>query len=76
MDDDVHARLAATADLTGPELMALRCAANGLTGDETAEVLCKSRETVKTQLQDVRMKLAAKNTAHAVAIAVRHRLIP
>jgi DNA-binding CsgD family transcriptional regulator len=53
----------------------LRHIAMGLTGPQTANELCISNETVKTQLAITRSKLGASTTSHAVAIAVSLDLI-
>lgn len=57
------------------ELRALLCASHGLTRMMIADVLGVSPDTVKTQLQRARQRLAAKNTTHAVALAIRAGLI-
>lgn len=62
-------------DLTAAEVDVLRCAADGHTVPETALLLVKGETTVKNQLLRARLKLGAKNTPHAVAIALRKGLI-
>ena len=57
--------------LTRPELDALRAASHGLTERMAADVYGISVNTNKRRLESARLKLAAKNTAHAVAIALR-----
>lgn len=57
-------------DLSDAELAALRCAASGLSVVETAHTLYKGSETIKTQLTRARLKLGARNTTHAVALAL------
>ena len=47
----------------------------GLTSKEIAKLTHRSENTVKTHLKMASAKLAAKNTAHAVAIAMRNDLI-
>lgn len=82
-DSDWDARLlagmarfgAARHDLSPAELDALRACSHGLTAAMAGELLAKEAETVKTQLKHARLKLGAKNTAHAVAIALREGLI-
>lgn len=68
-------RLGVNVDPTAAELAVLRCAADGHTVPETALLLAKGETTVKNQLMRARLKLGAKNTAHAVAIALRRHLI-
>jgi DNA-binding CsgD family transcriptional regulator len=63
------------AELTPTELRCLRAASYGLRADETAEALGLTFDAVRMQLRHARRKLAAKNTAHALAIAMRHGLI-
>jgi len=65
-----------TCDLTPPEVMALRLASHGLTAAMIADERGVSEQTVRTQLANARVKLAAKTTTHAVAVAMRHGLIP
>lgn len=56
-------------ELSAPELSVLRAAAEGLTVPATAERIGRSVETVKSHRKNVIRSLAARNTAHAVAIA-------
>lgn len=68
-------RLSVQVDPTAAELDVLRCAADGHSVPETALLLAKGDTTVKNQLMRARLKLGAKNTTHAVAIALRKGLI-
>lgn len=61
---------------TEAELRVLMCASHGMGRQATADMLGITPETVKTHLQNARMRLAAKNTAHAVALVMRAGLIP
>ena len=61
---------------TPTQLETLRYASHGLEAAMIAEVRCLSEWTVKGQLADARRRLAAKNTTHAVAIALRLGMIP
>ena len=45
--------------------------AEGLTGDEVAERLVLSGETIKTHIRNAMTKLEARNRVHAIAIALR-----
>lgn len=63
------------SDLTGDEKDALRCIAHGMTTGMAAESLEISSRTLKLRLQSAKEKLAAKNTTHTVAIALRAGLI-
>jgi DNA-binding NarL/FixJ family response regulator len=49
--------------------------ADGLTGEEVADRLFLSTETVKTHIRNAMMKLEARNRVHAIAIALRDGLI-
>jgi DNA-binding NarL/FixJ family response regulator len=49
--------------------------AGGLTGDEVADRLFLSAETVKTHIRNAMSKLEARNRVHAIAIALRDGLI-
>ena len=61
--------------LTPREADVIGLRARGLTNAETAVLLGISEHTVKSHTREARLSLGAKNTAHAVAIALRHRLI-
>lgn len=61
--------------LTGRQLDVLGLLARGLTAERVAVLLGISEITVKKHSQDARARLGARNTAHAVAIALHHRLI-
>lgn len=61
--------------LTPPERQALTFAARGYSTKETALELGKSAETVKAQLGIARLKLGARNSTHAVVIALDSGLI-
>jgi DNA-binding CsgD family transcriptional regulator len=57
--------------LTHGETRALAYAAAGYTTPQAARLLGLGDETLKTQLKAAREKLGARNTTHAVAIAIR-----
>lgn len=61
--------------LTARELDVLRCISHGLTEEMAAEVLGIGYESVHEYMYRVRLKLAAKNQAHAIARAMRAGLI-
>jgi DNA-binding CsgD family transcriptional regulator len=71
----VQKRPKARDRLADAERAALTCASHGLDAAMTAEVLGKSVHTIKDQLRTARYILRAKNTAHAVALALRAGLI-
>jgi DNA-binding CsgD family transcriptional regulator len=62
-------------ELTKTERKVLRLLARGHTLDRTAQLLGTGRETVKSQVRVARGRLGARNTTHAVAIAVSLELI-
>lgn len=53
------------------ETRALHAASHGLTEQMTADTYNVSPETIHSQLRTARLKLRAKTTTHAVAIAIR-----
>ena len=61
--------------LTPAETEILRYLSHGLSPDDVARLRVVSPETVRGQVKTLRARLAAKTTAHAVAIALRHGLI-
>jgi DNA-binding CsgD family transcriptional regulator len=61
--------------LSQPEVDVLRAAADGLSAEETAARLVKSKHTVITQRRSLEAKLGARNLAHAIATAFRRQLI-
>ena len=62
-------------DPTEAELGCLRAASVGLSLKDSGVVLGISAETVHSHLKRARLKLRAKNTCHAVALAIRAGLI-
>lgn len=66
----------ATLDLSSREAAFLADSAEGLTTGEIARKRGVSTETVRTRLKNARLRLGAKNTAHAVAIALRGDVLP
>lgn len=62
-------------ELTGGEVRILTAYSHGMNCAETAELYGVSPWTVDAQIKMVRRRLAAKTTAHAVAIAIRRGLI-
>jgi LuxR family transcriptional regulator, quorum-sensing system regulator BjaR1 len=61
--------------LTQRELSVLKIASEGRTADEIAGALGLGMETVRSHLKKARTKLGARNSAHAVAEAMRQLLI-
>jgi DNA-binding NarL/FixJ family response regulator len=64
-----------TEPLSPPEVDVLREAANGFTIKQTARKHFRAVETVKSHRQAVLKKLGARNTTHAVSIALGCGLI-
>lgn len=73
--DIEHQQRHQTLTLSPAETWALQRAADGMTMDETAAAADRSLQTIMSQIGSARAKLAARNVAHAVAIALRHHLI-
>ena len=71
----MQAALMAERELTPGQTKYLLAAACGLRERETAFIYGVSVETVRTMLAQSRRILGAKNTTHAVAIAIRRGLI-
>jgi DNA-binding CsgD family transcriptional regulator len=61
--------------LTVGQVTTLRFAADGLTAQEIADAMSIRPDTVKENLQVSRKILGARNTAHAVRLAIREGLI-
>ncbi|MBO9111765.1 MULTISPECIES: LuxR C-terminal-related transcriptional regulator [Rhizobium/Agrobacterium group] len=57
------------------EVECIRLAGQGMTSEEIAAASRFTRETVDSYLKSATRKLQARNRAHAIAIAIRHRLI-
>jgi DNA-binding NarL/FixJ family response regulator len=64
-----------TRQLSAREREITQLLAEGLTGEEVAERLVLSAETVKTHIRNAVNKLEARNRVHAIAIALRSGLI-
>ena len=64
-----------TLELGEIEHEVLSMLAQGMTIPQIAKKRRRSQETVKSQVFNAREKLGAKNTAHAVALAIRAGLI-
>ena len=61
--------------LTSAETRALQAAAFGLTVAMISETYGLAHTTVQDQIKSARRQLGAKNTTHAVALALRQHLI-
>lgn len=61
--------------LTQREKEVLQRIARGLTVNEVAGVLNIHPSTVATHGRNLRIKLGARNCAHAVSLAIKHKII-
>jgi DNA-binding NarL/FixJ family response regulator len=57
--------------LSAREREIIQLLADGLTGEEVADRLVLSTETIKTHIRNAMTKLEARNRVHAIAIALR-----
>jgi DNA-binding NarL/FixJ family response regulator len=79
VDPDLAGVLAATpaatvwSTLSGREQEVVELLADGLNGEQIAERLVLSPETVKTHVRNAMQRLDARTRAHAVAIAIHAR---
>lgn len=79
VDPDLAGVLATTppatawSTLSGREQEVIQLLATGLNGEQIAERLVLSPETVKTHVRNAMQRLEAKTRAHAVALAIRAR---
>jgi len=71
----LHKPLSAAIRLTPRELEILTWAAKGKSRWEISIILSISEDTVRAHLENVRRKLGASNTTHAIAIALHHGLL-
>lgn len=71
----VSPRRIQAGELSPAERMVLEAAADGLTVPRTAERLGRSVATVRNQRCAAMQVLGARDTTHAVAIAIRRGLI-
>jgi len=62
-------------DLTAREREVLALVVQGLSNDEIGERLALSHSTVKFHVSNILSKLGATSRAHAVALAVQHKLV-
>jgi DNA-binding CsgD family transcriptional regulator len=65
----------ATLDLSPQQRTVLTLTAMGMAGPDVARALGVSHETVRMHLKRTRARLGARNTAHAVAIALQAGII-
>ena len=70
-----QSRARADADLSEPEIQVLSMIAKGATNEEIAQTTHWSERTVKREIEEILLKLDARNRAQAVAEAIRRGLI-
>ena len=64
-----------TLKLTAHELRVLQLMSDGYTAQQIADILQVGLETSKSATKAVRRKLGARNTPHAIAMAMREGII-
>jgi DNA-binding NarL/FixJ family response regulator len=62
--------------LSSRQKQVLALVAHGATDSEIAHQLCLSVDTVAWHVKEIRCRLDARSRAHAVALAMRHHLLP
>lgn len=62
--------------LSNRQKQVLALVAHGATDSEIAQQLCLSVDTVAWHVKEIRCRLDARSRAHAVALAMRHDLLP
>lgn len=75
LPNDLMYEVLAGTELTRTEKAVLRMLARGMTLEDVARKRGVARETVKSQVRTARGRLGAKNTCHAIAIAMSLDLI-
>jgi DNA-binding CsgD family transcriptional regulator len=75
LDDMARVHASSTITLTNKELGCLALIAQGLTARTAADEIGITAETVTDHLERIRLKLGARNTTHAVVLAIRDGLI-
>lgn len=65
-----------THPLTKRQIQLLRYIANGKTYTEIGTALGIAPQTIKNHMVVIKLKLGAKNAAHATAIALRYSFLP
>jgi len=63
------------SSLSGREREIIGLLAKGMTGEQVADELVLSTETIKTHIRNAMTKLEARNRVHAIAIALRDGVI-
>ena len=62
--------------LSNRQTEVLALVALGATDNEIAQQLCLSVDTISWHVKEIRCRLQARSRAHAVALAMRHDLLP
>lgn len=72
---ELVSRLSISSGLSPSEIEVLNYLAQGLTQDEIAMELNIQRVAVKKRIERARLQLQARNSAHAVAIAIQRNIV-
>ena len=72
---ELVSRLSISSGLSPSEIEVLNYLAQGLTQDEIATELKIQRAAVKKRIERARIQLQARNSAHAVAIAIQRNIV-
>lgn len=61
--------------LTERQLRILQLLSEGMTQEEIGAVICRSTKTVELEVLHIRQNLGARNTIHAISIALVFKMI-
>ena len=75
-DEEVCEAVDREISLSSRQREVLALVAHGATDSEIAQQLCLSVDTVAWHVKEIRTRLDARSRAHAVALAMRHDLLP
>lgn len=75
-DNDACGAVDREMSLSRRQKEVLALVAQGATDSEIAQQLCLSADTVAWHVREIRTRLDARSRAHAVALAMRHDLLP
>ena len=75
-DEEVCEAVDRETSLSSRQREVLALVAQGATDSEIAQQLCLSVDTVAWHVKKLRARLDARSRAHAVALAMRHDLLP
>jgi DNA-binding NarL/FixJ family response regulator len=75
-DEKVCGAVDREMSLSSRQKQVLVLVAHGATDSEIAHQLCLSVDTIAWHVKEIRCRLDARSRAHAVALAMRHDLLP